>query len=333
MSKRAIPRSVWSSLAVVLVAAILGTSCGGGNMTPNPNGSNPATLTLNTSLIDFGGVAIGTSKQHQVTLTNGSAPGGANITVTQITTTGTGFSDTAPPVPFTLQPGQSANVTITFAPQSAGPFDGQLSIQIQGASQPATVTLAGTGLAPGQLAVSPTNMEFGDVTVGTNQQQTGSLSAGASDITVSSASWNGDGFSLSGITFPVVVPASQSVPFTVTFAPQAAGSASGSISFISDATNSPTDETLHGNGVQASQHSVDLSWTASPSQVVGYNIYRGSSPGTHNNKLNGSPVVDTNFTDNNVQSGKTYYYVARAVDSNSQESADSNEAQAVIPNP
>jgi hypothetical protein len=320
-------------LVIALVAATLSISCGGGNVAAGVNGGNPANLTLNTSLIDFGGVAVGSTKSNQVTLTNASASGGESITVTQITTTGTGFSTTTPPLPLTLAPGQSVNATITFAPKSAGPFDGQLSIQIQGVTQPATVTLAGMGLAPGQLAVSPTNMDFGDVAVGTNQDQTGTLSAGASDITVSSASWNGDGFSLSGITFPVVVPASQSVPFTVTFAPQAAGSSSGSISFISDASNSPTDETLHGNGVQASQHSVDLSWTASPSQVVGYNIYRGSSPGTHNNKLNGSPVAGTTFTDHNVQSGKTYYYVARAVDANSQESVDSNEAQAVIPNP
>jgi hypothetical protein len=333
MRKHSFSRSGWLGLAVALAAAVLSVSCGGGNVVADGNGGNPASLTLNTSLIDFGGVAVGSSKQNQVTLTNASAPGGASITVTQITTTGTGFSTATPQLPLTLSPGQSANATITFAPKSAGPFDGQLSIQIQGVTQPATVTLAGTGLAPGQLSVSPANMDFGDVAVGTNQEQTGTLSAGASDITVSSASWNGDGFSLSGITFPVVVPASQSVPFTVTFAPTVAGSSSGSISFISDASNSPTNETLQGNGFQPSQHSVDLTWIASPSQVVGYNIYRGSSPGTHNNKLNGSPVPGTSFTDHNVQSGKTYYYVARSVDSNSQESVDSNEAQAVIPNP
>jgi fibronectin type 3 domain-containing protein len=41
----------------------------------------------------------------------------------------------------------------------------------------------------------------------------------------------------------------------------------------------------------------------------------------------------TTYTDSTVSSGQTYYYVATAVDDNSEESGYSNEAQAVIPNP
>src|SRR5438128_4477557 len=57
------------------------------------------------------------------------------------------------------------------------------------------------------LTLNPATLDFGSVSVGSSQNQTGTLSAGSSDITVSSADWNGQGYSLSGIAFPVTVAA------------------------------------------------------------------------------------------------------------------------------
>jgi fibronectin type 3 domain-containing protein len=174
-------------------------------------------------------------------------------------------------------------------------------------------------------------MSFGNVAVGSHSVQKGTLTAGAADITVSSAAWNGQGYSVSGITFPVTVPAAQSVPFTVTFAPQSAGSAPGSIVFDSNATNSPATETLTGGGTQASQHTVALSWNPSTSQVVGYNVYRGSASGGPYARLTTAADANTAYTDTSVQSGQTYYYVTTSVDSSNVESAYSNQATAAIP--
>jgi fibronectin type 3 domain-containing protein len=148
---------------------------------------------------------------------------------------------------------------------------------------------------------------------------------------VSSAAWNGSGFSLTGITFPVTVPPGQSMPFTVTFAPQISGSATGQVSFVSDASNSPTVVTLAGSGTQAAQHSVSLSWNASTSLPLGYNVYRGTNSGGPYTKLNSSLISGLSFADNNVQSGATYYYVATSVDSSNIESGYSNLASAIIP--
>ena len=183
----------------------------------------------------------------------------------------------------------------------------------------------------GQLAVTPTTMSFGNVAVGSNSVQQGKLTAGSSDVTVSSAAWNGQGYSLSGITFPATVPAGQSVGFSVTFAPQASGSTPGSITFDSDATNSPTTETLTGSGTQASQRSVALSWDPSTSQVIGYNVYRRTGSSGSYTKLNSSVNATTSYTDTSVQSGQTYDYVTTAVDSSNVESAYSNQATAAIP--
>jgi Abnormal spindle-like microcephaly-assoc'd, ASPM-SPD-2-Hydin len=202
----------------------------------------------------------------------------------------------------------------------------------QGVSS-ASKQASNSNLGAGQLAVNPSTMNFGNVAIGNNAVQTGTLTAGTSDITVTAAAWNGQGYSLSGITFPVTVPAGQSVQFTVTFAPQTAGSTPGSVAFDSNATSSPTTETLTGNGTQQSTHSVALSWDPSTSQVIGYNVYRGSVSGGPYTRVNSSVDADTAYTDSSVQSGQTYYYVTTAVDSNNVESAYSNQATSVIPSP
>jgi hypothetical protein len=198
-----------------------------------------------------------------------------------------------------------------------------------GVSSSSQASKQNPGLA--QLVVAPSTMSFGNVALGSKSVQPGTLTAGTADIAVSSAAWNGQGYSLSGITFPVTVPAGQSVPFTVTFAPQAAGSAPGSIAFDSNAINSPTTETLGGTGTQASQHSVALSWDPSTSPVVGYNVYRRPASGGSYARLNTTVDAATSFTDTSVLSGATYDYVTTAVDSSNVESTYSNQATASIP--
>jgi fibronectin type 3 domain-containing protein len=89
---------------------------------------------------------------------------------------------------------------------------------------------------------------------------------------------------------------------------------------------------MTGTGVTATQHIVDLSWTAS-SGAIGYNIYRGTVSGGPYTMINSSLDSTTAYTDSTVVSGTTYYYVATAVNSSSEESGYSNQATAVIPTP
>ena len=86
----------------------------------------------------------------------------------------------------------------------------------------------------GQLAMSPATISFGNVAVGSDSIKQGTLTAVSSDNKVTSAAWSGQGYSVSGITFPVTIPSGQNVPFTVTFTPQSAGSAPGSITLRTD---------------------------------------------------------------------------------------------------
>jgi fibronectin type 3 domain-containing protein len=105
----------------------------------------------------------------------------------------------------------------------------------------------------------------------------------------------------------------------------------GQVSFFSNASTSPTVISLTGSGSQPVQHVVSLSWSASASQVEGYNIYRSTQSGSSYVRLNSSLIMSLSFTDDTVQSGKTYYYAATSVDSNNVESADSNIATATVP--
>ena len=301
--------------------ALSGTGLAAGALTPNP------------SSLSFGNVQVGNNQQLSETITN---TGGVNVSISQATITGTGFSMTAW-APLVLTPGQHYTFPVTFTPPSPANDSGNVSI-ISNASNPnLSVPLSGTGtpVPQGQLAVTPTTLNFGNVAVGTNAQLQGTLTASVASVTVTSDTLNGSAFALSGLSsYPIVIPAGQHVQFTVTFTPPGTGVASGSLSFFSNASNSPTVESLTGTGTPPPQHSVNLSWTASTSQsIIGYNIYRGVKSGGPYSKINSVLNASTLYTDTTVADGLTYYYVTTAVNSSNTESAYSNQTTAVIPPP
>jgi len=130
---------------------------------------------------------------------------------------------------------------------------------------------------------------------------------------------------------PKTLAAGQSISFTVTFAPKSSGSANANLSFSTG--TSTAQASLQGSGGAATSHSVSLSWRASTSTVIGYNIYRGTKSGGPYAPINGSPEASTNFADTSVTGGTTYYYVVTAVNSKGVESVYSNQAVATVPSP
>jgi hypothetical protein len=329
-----------TSFTVVFSPTASGAASGTVNITSN--GSNPTLsiplsgtgvapgkLTANPASLAFGSVQVGNSTNLSETLTN---TGGSTVTVSQANLTGAVFSISGLTVPLTLTAGQSVTFTARFAPASAGAASGSLSVVSNASNSPLSIALSGTGTAAGQLAVSPTTLSFGNVTVGSNSVLSGSLTASGGSVTVSSASLINSEFVLSGISLPVTLGAAQSATFTVTFTPGATGATSGTVSFSSNASNSPALQSLTGTGTAPTPHTVDLTWNPS-SSAVGYNIYRGSASGGPYTMINPLLDVSTAYTDNTVVSGQTYYYVATAVDSGSNESAYSSQVQAVIPSP
>jgi ASPM-SPD-2-Hydin domain-containing protein/HYDIN/CFA65/VesB family protein len=292
-------------------------------------GSGTAQLSANPTTLGFGSVQVGNSMNLSETVTN---TGGSSVTISQANVSGAGFSISGLSLPMTLSGGQSVTFTATFAPTGAGAASGTLAVVSNASNSPLNIALSGTGTSAGQLAVSPTSLSFGNVAVGSSSALGGSLIASGSSVTITSASLNNSEFVLSGISLPATLTAGQSASFTVTFTPQASGATSASLTFISNAANSPTMQSMTGTGTATTQHTVDLTWDAS-SGAVGYNVYRGTVSGGPYSMINSTLDTTTAYTDSTVASGQTYYYVVTAINSESQESGYSNQAQAVIPNP
>ncbi len=140
-------------------------------------------------------------------------------------------------------------VSIKFTPNAAGPFNATATITSDASTTAPNITLTGTGVADGQLAPSITSEAFGSVAVGAVQSQTVTLTNGtASSVNISQASVSGAEFQISGITTPLTLNPSQTTTFTVKFAPVSAGSASGSVTITSNATDPTLNIALSGTG-------------------------------------------------------------------------------------
>src|SRR6266496_2091653 len=194
-------------------------------------------LALSNASLDFGSVTAGTSKTLSVTVSN---TGAASLTISSASFSSQHFSLSAPSLPVTIGAGQSSTISLAFSPNAAGAFSATASITSNASNSSSSLSLSGTGVANGQLAANPTSENFGSVTVGTQSNRTVTLTNNnSSSIDISQVSVSGTGFQLSGITTPVTLNASQSTTFVVSFAPQSAAAASGSVTITSNAP-SPT---------------------------------------------------------------------------------------------
>jgi len=185
-------------------------------------------LTANSMSVSFGSVAVGSSGLQPMTLTNSAT---ASITISSASASGTGFSITGLATPMTLSVGQSIGFSASFTPSSAGNASGSISIVSDAPGSPMTIALSGTGTQL-QWSIIPTSLNFGNVNVGSNSSQNITLiNSGTAALTISSATLSGQGFSISGLALPQTVAPGASATFGAQFAPAAAGSNSGSISF------------------------------------------------------------------------------------------------------
>jgi hypothetical protein len=304
--------------------------------------SSAATLTVNAvgapgiqispGSVTFGNDPVGTKLSQTLSITNtGSAP----LSITQLTASGsTAFTVSGFSLPLNVSAGQKITITANFLPAAVGSASGSISIVSNASTSPTSVTLSGSGTAAiYTLNVSPTNLSFGSVTTGTSSvsQSVGVTNTGNSKVAVSQVTVNGAGYTVTGGSTPVTVSPSQTLTLTAQFSPAVAGSATGAISIVSNATGSPATVSLSGTGVTSVQHSVGLAWSASTSSVSGYNVYRGTVSGGAYTKINSSLLSGLSYTDVSVQSASAYYYVTTAVDSSGDESVYSNQVSATIP--
>ena len=124
----------------------------------------------------------------------------------------------------------------------------------------ATLTVNAATLA---LSATPTTLSFGNVDTSTiNTLPVVLKNTGTGNVTVSSVTASGAGFSSSNVSAGSILAPGQSATMNVTFAPSATGSVTGSVVVASNATNSPSTISVSGAGV----HSNFSTWVA-PSLV------------------------------------------------------------------
>lgn len=304
------------------ISFTMGTSNSALNLPVTGTGVNAQPVTANPASVSFGSVAVGSTATTQVVLTNSQA---RNLTLSGLQTVGGAFSVSGPGFPLLLGNGQSVTLNVTFAPQSVGMTFGSTFVMGPGVN----VNFTGTGAntAAGQLSVNPSSLNFGSVTVQTTGVVSTTLSASGGDVTVSSATSSSSLFALQGTSFPLMIPAGQSVSLNVAFTPQSSGPASGTLSFSSNATNSNAAGSMAGTGVMPY---VDLSWSP-VEDAAGYNVYRCVAASCTYAKVNSSLDSGAAFTDNGVAAGQTYSYVATTVSPTGQESDYSSAVEIAVP--
>jgi len=322
--------------------------CGAGRVTTSltsysvsGTGVAAAALQANPGSVAFGNVTVGTRISQSVQLKN---PGKGSATISSVSVSGAGFSTSGLTLPVTLPARGTQNLTLTFAPTAIGAGSGTITLKSSSGAPELTLNVSGTGLT-GTRTISawPASLNFGSAIIGSAEKLAVTLqNTGNSNLRISGVSVTGLGVSSisSGLSGSTIAPG-QTATLNVTFAPKNAGRLgplNGSVKISSNATNSPTVITLNGTAVSATghstggaqAHSVFLSWNPSTSSdVVGYNVYRTTSPGPPFAKLVNSTQLS--YADDTVKSGKTYTYVVTAVDSAGDESVYSASVTAAIP--
>jgi hypothetical protein len=337
VSKLELPKILAPGARLVLRVTFAPTATGwvGGQVSVVSNASNPivtlevggtgvtSEVIASPASVSFGNLSLGRSSTLPLVLINASP---SSVTLQSAEITGGAFSVSGAKFPLTLAGWHAVKLDATFKPQVEGPASGTLFV-----SGPAVyIPFEGTGLGAGkpQLTIVPATLTFGNVGVGTTKTLTLGLGATGEAVTISSVSSSSSQFAVPGVAFPLTVQPGHELSLNVTFTPQNSGSKSATLSFASDAENSPSSEALGGAGTTLY---VTLSWNPSTSQVSGYNVYRSTSPTGALIKINSKVDPETMYTDATIVSGSTYYYATTAVNASGQESAYSNRVEVVVP--
>jgi hypothetical protein len=294
---------VFLALVPVCILAVSVTGCGA------PAIPSVGNLVLSPTSVSFGSVQVGQTAAATLSLGNN---GSASIQISQIQFSSPDFSLSGPAaLPITLAVGESYILTLKFAPSAPGAASGSMSLATSGLSAPATVSLSGTGEA---------------------KPATPGLRTAA--LTISGVSATSRGFSASGLTLPASLNPGQTANLIISFNPTVAGTATGSVTLVTNATSGSATVPLSATGVKT-LYEVDLTWeqpASSSDPPVGYEIFRAVNGSAVYTLLNSTIDPSTAYTDTTAQNGATYSYYVESVDNEGNQSAPSTIFSVTIPN-
>ncbi|WP_329550985.1 choice-of-anchor D domain-containing protein [Streptomyces sp. NBC_00696] len=202
-------------------------------------------VTATPGALNFGSVATGsTSAAQTVTVSN---PTNTAAAVSSISASGD-YAQTNT-CGSSIAANGSCTVSVKFTPTATGSRNGSLTVNAGGTTS--TVSLSGTGTAPGPvLNTDPASLSFPATVVGSSAstQTVKVTNSGTASATVSAVSATGD-FSQTNNCSTLAVGASCTV--TVGFKPTTGGARAGNLTVTSNANNSPTTVALTGSGIDS----------------------------------------------------------------------------------
>ena len=226
---------------------------------------SPASLSFSQQLV------LSTSSSKPVTLNN---TGTGSLTISKIAAYGNFnvSSTTCPISPSTLAAGAHCTINVTFTPSETGNVAGELTITDNSPSAIQDLGLSGNGVTA--LNTSPTGLSFGTLTVGTTSAaKTITLINNSTSLLTISFAASADFKAVGSGTTPcgASLPGKTKCTISVTFTPKSNGTIHGAVTINYNATSSPVEVALSGNGTGGSPS--PLSFTPSSiafaSQLVG----------------------------------------------------------------
>ena len=227
-------------------------------------GLAPPGIQLSPTSLTFAPVVAGQSDPAQNIAVSNSGSG--QVTIGSITVSGP-FTETDNCAAAVLAGTQYCLVRITFSPVSAGTYAGTLTVPGTLAGQEATASLAGTGLAPAAVVLTPGSISFGTITLGSASaaQNIAISNTGGIPANLAAATVSGD-FAISADTCTNTLAPSSGCTVALIFRPTASGTRNGTFS-IGTSGGTPTASLTGTGAAPATDGLTPASLTFAPQQV------------------------------------------------------------------
>ncbi len=217
----------------------------------------------------FADTYLGSPSTQTLTITN---PGSALLTISNIAVEGPSKDQfSLSPTIATVRAGGTLPLSVTFKPIRAGAMSATLSITSDAVGIPAKVLVAGMGVKPPTLSLSPATLRLADTPVGATSQETVTISnPGGVPLNITAIAFDDPDFALlqadaagklsplpaPTVAAPLALAAGESMALMVDFAPSRPGARTATLSVTA------------GAGVVGSPATVPLSANALPRAIL-----------------------------------------------------------------
>ena len=210
---------------------------------------------ISPASLDFGSVVVGTNSILPVTITN---TGTSDLIISNITSSDVHYTFAPNTFPITIGSGLNQVINVTFAPIASGLVTGNLTITHNATGSPTVYSLQGTGVEA-TFSISPPNLNFGNVVLGSNTTLQATVSnPGTSNLVISNITSSNIQYTFSPNVFPVTILPGGNQVFDVTYTPTTLGLSTADLTFTHNAAGSPTVYSLQGTGVDAIDPSISV---------------------------------------------------------------------------